>query len=523
MAKARILWVDDEVDQLQPQFRYLEKHGYEVVGVSNVADAQEKLQEELFDMMLLDQRMPGGDGLSAIRKFRTLRPHLPIVMVTQVDTEEFLDQAWRHAIQGVFYKQEKLSYLLNICKGILEAPKLRQEKTTQEYQQEFRALQMEMMGRLDSEDWIQLYKKLVDWELRLDASQDEAFQEIFTAQRHQAQELFCRFFADSYLDWLHSKDRPLMTPDVLPQLFLPHLEGSKSPVVLLLIDCMRYDQWKIIESLLTGPEGLYHTVEEKMYFSLLPSATQYARNALFAGLFPLDISQRFSRYWADDDEEGGKNLFELEFFQDLLLRHKMPIKVGYHKVITPDDGKALLTNLPTLMQNDVVILIFNFLDLVAHALPQMNLIKELASHERALRATTRSWAQTGHFEQVMRMLPQYSQKIFLTTDHGSIRVKVPLKIIGDRETTANIRYKQGRNLNYDRSERRIFAIRKPHDALLPRAVATSTYAFAMEDCFLVYPNNYHNYVRLFEGSYQHGGISLDELIIPWVELRPKNI
>ncbi|MCS7188635.1 MAG: PglZ domain-containing protein, partial [Bacteroidia bacterium] len=360
-------------------------------------------------------------------------------------------------------------------------------------------------------------KDLVHWDITLDKTEAEALREILEGQKAEANLVFSRFFTEHYLDWVNSSQRPSLSPDILPRYFLPQIGvRAGEPTVLVLIDGMRYDQWKVLEGLIAP---YYSTAEEHLFFSILPTATQYARNSLFSGLFPLDIAQRFPRYWADDDEEGGKNLFEEEFFNDLLHRYKIPVRVGYVKILRPEEGKTLIQQLPSLLRkNEVVLLVFNFLDLMAHTRVQMNILKELAANDIALRATTRAWLETSVFLQVLKTLPQYTSQVFLTTDHGFVQVRKPIRVLGDRETTTNLRYKQGRNLNYDREEKGLFHIRKPVDAKLPKATASSTYLFACADHFLVYPTNYNEYVRLYRDSYQHGGISLEEIIVPFIRL-----
>ncbi|MEN2992417.1 MAG: bifunctional response regulator/alkaline phosphatase family protein [Bacteroidia bacterium] len=518
--RSRILWVDDEIDHLEPQVLHLREKGFEVIPLRYPTEALAALHQQPIDLLIVDEHMPGMEGIELARQVKRLLPHLPIVMVTKDESEPLMEAAVGVEIADFLIKPVKPQQLLSTCKRLLTGPLLQQQQTSQDYQREFRRLATQIALNPSAEEWLQIYKDLVYWDLALEKSGEGELRSILDGQRAEANLLFSRFYTENYLEWVHSSQRPTLSPDVLTKYFLPHLaERAKEPIVLLLIDGMRYDQWKVLEALLAP---YYHTAEEQLFFSILPTATQYARNSLFGGLFPLELAQRFPRYWADDDEEGGKNLFEEEFFGDLLHRHKMPARIGYVKVLRSEEGKALVQQLPQLLrQNEVLLLIFNFLDLMAHTRVQMNILKELASNDIALRATTRAWLENSSFFQVMRLLPQYVRRVFLTTDHGFVQVRRPVRVLGDRETTTNLRYKQGRNLNYDRDARGLFHIRKPEEARLPRATASATYLFACEDYFLVYPTNYNDYVRLYRDSYQHGGVSLEEIIVPFLRLEVK--
>ncbi|MCX7605865.1 MAG: PglZ domain-containing protein [Bacteroidia bacterium] len=518
--RSRILWVDDEIEHLEPQVLHLADRGFEVLPARHPSEALQILQQQNVDLLIVDEHMPGMEGIELARQIKRSHPYLPVIMVTKDEEERLMEAAVGVDIADFLIKPVKPQQLLSTCKRLLAGSALQRQEASEGYQREFRRLSTQIAFGPSLEEWWQVYKDLVHWDIALERTGAAELQDILEGQKAEANLMFSRFFTENYLEWVNSTDRPALSPDVLPRYFLPHI-GTRGgePTVLALIDGMRYDQWKVLESLLAP---YYDTVEERLFFSILPTATQYARNSLFSGLFPSDIAQRFPRYWADDDEEGGKNLFEEEFFNDLLHRYKMPVKVGYVKVLRPEEGKTLLQQLPQLLrQNEVVLLIFNFLDLMAHTRVQMNVLKELAANDTALRATTRAWLETSAFLQVLKQLPQYTSQVFLTTDHGFVQVRRPVRVLGDRETTTNLRYKQGRNLNYDRGEKGVFHIRKPSEARLPRATASSTYLFACEDHFLVYPTNYNEYVRLYRDSYQHGGVSLEEIVVPFVRLEVK--
>ncbi|MCS6790057.1 MAG: PglZ domain-containing protein [Bacteroidia bacterium] len=518
--RSRILWVDDEIEHLEPQILHLTAKGFEVLSARHPSEAMDILTRQPIDLLIVDEHMPGMDGIEVTRRVKKLQPHLPVIMVTKDEEESLLESAVGIDIADFLIKPVSPQQLFSACRRILSKAILQQQQAHLDYQRDFRRIATILAFDPTLEEWYAIYKELVYWDIALEKSEASEIREILDGQRTEANLRFCRFFVQNYLEWVHTAQRPTLSPDVLPRFFLPHIGSRpKEAVVLILIDGMRYDQWKVLESLIAP---YYYVAEEHLFFSILPTATQYARNSLFSGLFPLEIAQRYPRYWADDDEEGGKNLFEEEFFGDLLSRHKLPPKVAYEKVLRPEESRSLLQRLPQILQqNSVVVLIFNFLDLLAHTRVQMNILKELAANDIGLRATTRAWLETSAVLQVLRLLPQYVSQVFITTDHGFVQVKRPVRVMGDRETTTNLRYKQGRNLSFDKEEKSVFHIRKPEEGKLPRATASSTYLFAMEDRFLVYPTNYNDYVRLYKDSYQHGGVSLEEIIVPFVRLEVK--
>ncbi len=519
--KANLLWLDDEIEHLAPHIQYLRQKGFSVETFTHPQEALEYIQANPVDLAFVDEHLPGISGLEWVRQVRRRYPYLPIVMVTQDEAERLAEDAVGADVSDFLIKPVKIQQLYSVCLRLLQVDGIKDQQLIEAYHRAFAMISRKLMGPLDHEEWVALYKELVHWDLKIESSDAPELRETFEAQRSEAETVFAKYISNHYIDWVHASqgNRPDLSPDVLKKYFLPHIDEKGGPLALLLIDGMRYDQWKVLEALL-APH--YNVAEEHLFYSILPTATQYARNSLFAGLYPLEIANRFPRYWADDDEEGGKNLFEEEFFNDFLLRHKISTKIAYAKVLKPEEGRELLSNLPNLMRtNHIVVMIFNFLDLMAHTRVQMNILKELAANDVALRAVTRAWMQNSTFYEVLKQLPAYTSRVFLTTDHGIVQVRKPVRVLGDRETTTNLRYKQGRNLNYDKDTKGVFHIRKPEEAKLPRATASATYLFACEDNFLVYPTNYNEYVRLYRDSYQHGGISLPEIIVPFVRLLPK--
>lgn len=521
MSNPKILWVDDEIDLLKGHMLFLKEKNFDVASASNGIDALELIKQDAFDIVFLDEQMPGMDGLSVLSEIKTLTPNMPVIMITKSEEEHIMEDALGAKITDYLIKPVKPSQILLACKKILDNKKLINQKVNSGYQQDFRNIAMQFFEQNDFEDWSDIYKKLIYWEREMEENEDKSMSEVLNSQLSEANTNFGRFVAREYLDWLHTdslSDRPLLSPDIIPQKVFPHLDDGYESVFFILVDCLRYDQWKAFEAIISE---LYYIDNESTYSGILPTATQYARNSIFSGMYPLEISKRFPGHWLNDDQEGGKNQHEGHFFEALVKRHRLNIKTSYHKIISNDDGKQLADGVLNLLNNDLNVIVYNFIDLLSHSRTEMKIIRELAPNEAAYRSLSRSWLEYSPLLEVLRKLSRRNVKIVLTTDHGTIRVKRPTRIIGDRSTTTNLRYKQGKNLNYDESAKHLFTIRKPEEAKLPRSSVSSSYVFAMEDHFFAYPNNYNYYVNYYKDTFQHGGISMEEMIVPIVELNPK--
>lgn len=521
MQQAKILWVDDEIDLLKGHMMFLKEKNFEVESASNGIDALEMIKDQNYDIVFLDEQMPGMDGLTVLSEIKVVSPNTPVIMITKSEEEQIMEDALGAQITDYLIKPVKPTQILLACKKVLDNKKLITQTVNSGYQQEFRNIAMQFFEDNDFQDWQDIYRKLIFWEGRMEENEDKSMEEVLLNQLSEANTNFGRFVARNYLDWLHTSgnDKPLLSPEVIPHSVFPHLDGGYESVFFILVDCLRYDQWRAFESIISD---FFYINNEEAYFATLPTATQYARNSIFSGLFPLDISRRYPKLWLNDDEEGGKNMHEAELFAGLLKDHNLNLKHSYHKIITNEDGKNMADQVLNLMHNDLNVLVYNFIDLLSHSRTEMNIIKELAPNEAAYRSISRSWLEFSPLLTLLKKLSQRNVKIILTTDHGTIRVKKPVRIIGDRTTTTNLRYKQGKNLNYDEGAKHLFTVRKPSDALLPQSNVSSTYVFAMEDHFFAYPNNYNYYVNYYKDTFQHGGISLEEMIIPIVELTPKN-
>lgn len=518
MDKISILWADDEVDLLRPHQLFLQEKGYEVVTVSNGEDALDLAAKRPFDIVFLDENMPGLSGLETLTRMKNIRPDTPVIMITKSEEERIMEEAIGSKIADYLIKPVNPNQILLSLKKILENRRIVSEKTASAYQQEFRNIGMTLSDRLSWQEWTDVYRRLVFWELELQKSADESMYEILTSQKNEANTLFSRFVENNYLKWLKApeKEVPVLSHTLMKRKVLPVVDNSAEPVFLFLIDNLRYDQWRVLQPVLNN---YFRTLEDDLYCAILPTATQYARNAIFAGLMPAEIEARFPKLWLNDEDEGGKNLHEEEFLNDLLKRNRKEYKSSYTKVTNLNDGKKLSDDLHHMMQNKFNVIVYNFVDMLSHARTEMEMIRELADDEAAYRSLTLSWFEHSPLFEMIKRLSEKKVKIIITTDHGTIRVKEPVKLVGDRTVNSNLRYKQGRNMNYDRKQ--VFEVRNPADAGLPRQHLSQAFVFARKDDFFAYPNNYNHYVSYYRNTLQHGGISLEEMIIPFAVLSVK--
>jgi CheY-like chemotaxis protein len=520
MQKPQILWADDEIDLLKPHILFLRSKGYDIVSVNNGEDAVERVSAEPFDLVFLDEQMPGVSGIEALQRIKAAKPTLPVIMITKSEEEHIMEDAIGSKITDYLIKPVNPNQILLAIKKVLDKGRLVSETTTRGYQRDFQELSMTLGDRLDAAQWTEAYKKLVYWELELQASTDDGMREVFAAQWQEANAQFCKFVEKEYLGWLShpDEDTPVLSHQAFKQFVLPEI-SEELPTVLLLIDNLRMDQWKVLEPMFGE---LFQIEKEESYFAMLPTATEFARNAFFAGLTPSEIRKRFPQLWVDDSntEESSKNAHEAEFLADQLKRLGKPVKHSYTKVTNLPAGKDLAEKALQLLQGQLGVVVYNFVDMLSHARSEMNMIKELAEDEAAYRSITASWFEHSPLLETLKKLAEKPCKLILTTDHGCIRVKTPVRIVGDRDTTTNLRYKEGRNLNYDKKA--IFTVRNPEDAFLPRPHVSSTYAFCAHDEYFVYPNSFNHYVNLYRNTFQHGGISLEEIIVPVVTMRSRS-
>jgi len=515
--KSKILWVDDEIEILKPHILFLEQKGYELYPVSNGNDAIDLIKSTDFDIIFLDENMPGLSGLETLAQIKNLKPNIPVVMITKSEEETIMEEAIGSKISDYLIKPVNPNQILLSLKKNLEDRRLIQEKTSGSYQKEFTRMGMEISPNLTVEEWITLYRKIIFWELELQKANDENMLMILQTQKEEANKVFSKAFIRNYRDWLtDAKASPILSHTVMQKSVFPLL-NKQEKILVVVIDNLRYDQWKAIEPAI---EGHFRVVQDSMYCSILPTATQYARNSMFAGMMPVDIQKRFPQYWTeDDDDENSKNQFESELFGELLKRSGLNLKFNFSKILNLRAGRKYVDTFSNIASNQINVLVYNFVDMLSHSKTNMEIIKELANDEAAYRSITRSWFDHSPLAEVFELAARHNFKIILTTDHGSIRVKNPVKIYGDRETNANIRFKYGKNLNSD--GKNVFELRNPAELHLPRPNISTTYMFCQSTDYFVYPNNYNYYVNFFADTFQHGGISLEENLIPLITLAPK--
>ncbi len=514
MNKITILWVDDEIDLLKPHIIFLEAKNYQVIKCRSGQEALEELINSQVDIVFLDENMPGISGLETLNEIKVMNATLPVVMITKSEEEFIMEEAIGSKIADYLIKPVNPNQILLSLKKNLDHSRLVSEKTTSNYQQEFRKIAMDLSMVNTYAEWIELYKKLIYWEMRLEDIEDSGMFEILESQKIEANNQFGKFVEKKYQDWFSDHDAPVMSHTLFKEWIKPEI--NETPTLLVVIDNLRYDQWFAFEDTVNA---FYKKTKEDSYFSILPTATQYARNAIFSGLTPLDMEKKYPDWWKNDTDEGGKNLFEDKFLEEQLKRLGLELKWEYHKISSLKQGRNLSQNFRSQKDNDLTVIVYNFVDMLSHSKTEMDVIKELASNDKAYRSLTQSWFKNSPLLEIIQQAQNMGMKLIITTDHGTINVKHPSKVIGDKDTSLNLRYKTGRSLTYDSKD--VLESRNPRDIHLPSITMSSSFIFAKNDLFFAYPNNYNHYVSYYRNTYQHGGVSLEEMIIPFVVLEPR--
>lgn len=516
--KPKILWVDDEIDLLKPHIIFLENKGYDVSTSTNGADAIDMVSEGPFDIIFLDENMPGFSGLETLSKIKQINNIVPVVMITKSEEEAIMDEAIGSQMADYLIKPVNPKQILLSIKKNINKKELITRQTTSAYQTQFSQLGMKINDSFSINDWENVYRDLTYWEMELNNSEDKNMDEVLQMQKNEANNSFTRFVSRNYIDWLNgdNENRPLLSPDLFGKRIFPILDQKKK-VFVMLIDNIRFDQWRALSPMFSDH---FNITKDEMYCSILPTATMYARNSIFSGLMPADIKKIYPQYWVDDDnEDGGKNNFEENLLREQLQRFGRNEKLYFEKITTSKPGRNANDNLNQILQSDLAVMVLNFVDMISHARTEMNMIKELAADEAAYRSLTVSWFKHSGLPELLKELSANNYDLILTTDHGTINVNHPIKVIGERTTNSNLRYKLGRNLNYKAKD--VFEIKNPSDARLPSASVSTSYIFAKNQDFFAYPNNFNYYANFYKNTFQHGGISLEEMLIPVIHMQPK--
>lgn len=516
MNDIKILWVDDEIDLLKPHILFLEDKNYTVTTCQSGTEALEEIEKENFDIVFLDENMPGLTGLETLAEIKEKQANIPVVMITKSEEEYIMEEAIGSKIADYLIKPVNPNQILLSIKKNLDHSRLVSEKTTSSYQQEFRKIAMDMAMINSFEGWAELYLKLIYWELELENIEDTGMFEILESQKTEANSQFCKFIDKTYPTWFDKDaDAPIMSHTLFKEKIVPEINKNQ-PTLLVVIDNLRYDQWKAFEPVINT---YYKKEQETPFYSILPTATQYARNAIFSGLMPSEMEKLHPDLWKNDTDEGGKNLHENEFLQAQLKRLGLEIKYEYHKISSLKAGKKLVENFRSQKDNDLTVVVYNFVDMLSHSKTEMEVIKELASTNKSYRSLTHSWFKNSPLLEIIQQAQHLGFKLILTTDHGTINVKNPSKVIGDKQTSLNLRYKTGKSLTYE--EKDVLAAPNPKTIHLPAINMSSSFIFAKGDLFFAYPNNYNHYVSYYRNTFQHGGVSMEEMIIPFTVLSPR--
>lgn len=517
MQKYKILWADDEIDLLKPHILFLEQRGYEITTVNSGLDAIEMVENQNYDVIFLDEMMPGMTGLETLQQIKLTKAHIPVVMITKSEEEHIMEDAIGGKIADYLIKPINPNQILLSVKKILQNKQLISEKTNLSYRQDFRNISMACDEASSHQEWTDIYKKITYWELEIDKTENKSMREVLETQKIEANAAFAKFIKANYIDWINDPkaDKPILSHKLMKEKVFPHIVPGK-PLFFVVIDNLRLDQWEVLEPLINE---YFIAKEESNYFSILPTTTAFSRNALFSGMMPSDMARFHPDLWEGEDTDEGKNNNEEEFLGENLHKNKLNIKFSYHKVLQVHQGKVILDQFHNLLTNDLNVVVYNFVDMMSHARTDMKMIRELAPDESAYRSLTKSWFEHSTLFELFKKIHDVGAEVIVTTDHGTKRVNKPYKIIGDKNITTNLRYKQGRNLNFESGK--VFEIHRPEDAKLPKFNVSTSYVFAVEDYFFAYPNNYNYYVNYYKDTFQHGGVSLEEIILPVVHLVPK--
>lgn len=513
----KILWVDDEIELLKPHVLFLQSKGYEVDTCNNGYDAIDIATDTAYDLIILDEMMPGMTGLETLPIIKDIRPNTPVIMVTKSEEENIMDKAIGSKIADYIIKPVNPNQVLLSIKKNVHSQQLVSEQTSADYRAEFGRISLSYQSASSFSDWCTIYRKLTGWDIELSGSTDQSIKDVLHFQKNEANQEFCKFVRQNYWYWINERNdkSPVMSHTLMRNRIFPVADANKK-TTLLLIDNFRYDQWRSIGSMLRG----YFDIEtDDFYCAILPTATQYARNAIFAGLMPLAIDKIMPNKWLNDNEEGGKNQYEEYFLRRQLTSCGKNYKMTFDKLVRPEAGRKLIDNFNRIYDADFSVIVYNFLDILSHARTETDIIRDLTEDDASFRSLTRSWFEHSELFTMLKLLSEHGHTVIITSDHGTVRVDNPIRITADRETSANLRYKTGKNMAYN--SRDVYEVTRPQDIQLPASNLSSSFIFAYNHDFIVYNNDANKFIRYYRDTFQHGGISMEEMIVPYIVLKPK--
>lgn len=518
MTEYRILWVDDEIEFLRPHILFLNGRGYRVDTATNGDDGVSMVRANIYDAALLDEMMPGKDGLTTLGEIKEIRPGLPVIMITKNEEESLMEEAIGSKIDNYLTKPVNPSQILMVLKKITEGKKLSEEKQSRDYIREFNSVNRILADGTDWKGWADIHLKLSQWELELNRHPDEGLKQSLEGQRESCNSEFGRFIENNYLDWVSGSDRPMMSVDFTGKLAIPALRSGKK-VVMVIIDCMRLDQWLSLEGLLSE----LFSIKREFYYSILPSATPFARNAIFSGLFPSEIEKMHPDLWGSGEEdEASSNRHERQLLERQVENAGVTLKpeLKYVKILDQEEGLWVEKKIDTFYNAPLTAFVVNFVDILAHSRASSDVIKEITQDESAYRSIVRSWFEHSPIFRILRgFSKQKDTVVLMTSDHGSIRVLKGSKVISDKEASTNLRYKYGRNLKCEMKH--ALFIKDPAEYKLPQRGINVNYIIAKDQYYFIYPTNFNKYLSFFKNSFQHGGISLEEMVLPYYILTPR--
>ena len=522
MKPKRILWVDDEIELLRSHIIFLSEKGYEVDTVTNGEDAIASVKEKNYDLIFLDEMMAGMGGLETLGEIKEINSGIPVVMVTKSEEETLMNDAIGGKINDYLTKPVNPSQILLVCKKLLEGRKISGQYAAKDYLNDFNEISRQLLMNPDYDEWIEIYLKLTSWDVELDTHPEIDLRQTLNDQKKEANKEFSKFVEKNYKDWIalkHDEYRPKLTPEIPENFLFDILRKENKTLFFFVLDCLRMDQWLVMEKHLSE----FFKIDKEYYYSILPTATPYARNSLFSGLFPSEIEKYYPQLWqSGDDDENSMNKYEKELLQLLLDRKKIKLRneLQYIKIIDPEVGKNFENNILSYKNTHFTAVVVNFLDMIAHGRSDSDILKEIAPDESAYRSLTNSWfIHSSLFSTFKSIAKMDNVRIVVTTDHGSIRSLRGAKVLGDREASTNLRFKYGRNLKVD--DKHALFIRNSEEYKLPKRGVTINYIIAKEDYYFVYPTDYHKYLTYYKDTFQHGGISMEEMILPVITMEPK--